>query len=60
MGEPVPDLQGDPASRLLIDASTGLYDLGFALMTLTGQDASVAYYSFDEARGATIVYDETL
>ncbi len=59
-GEPVPDLQDDPASRLRLDASTGLYDLGFALMTLRGQNASVAYYSFDETRGATIVCEETL
>ena len=59
-GEPVPELLDDPASRLRLDASTGLYDLGFALMTLAGRDASVAYYSFDEARGATVVYDETL
>ncbi len=59
-GEPVPGLQGDPASRLRLDAETGLYDLGFALMTLTGRSAAVAYYSFDEARGATIVYEETL
>ena len=59
-GEPVPGLLDDPASRLRLDASTGLYDLGFALMTLTGRNASVAYYSFDEARGAAIVYEETL
>ena len=38
----------------------GFYDLGFALMTLAGQDASVAYYSFDETRGAAIVYEERL
>ncbi len=60
VGEPVPDLLGDPASRLRLDDSTGLYDLGFALMTLAGHDASVAYYSFDETRGAMVVYDETL
>ena len=36
------------------------YDLGFALMTLAGRDASAAYYSFDEARGAAVVYEERL
>ncbi len=56
----MPELLGDPASRLRLDAATGFYDLGFALMSLTGQDASVAYYSFDETRGATVVYEETL
>ncbi len=59
-GETVPELLDDPASRLRLDAATGFYDLGFALMTLAGQDASVAYYSFDETRGAAIVYEETL
>ncbi len=59
-GEKVPELLGDPASRLRLDAATGFYDLGFALMSLTGQDASVAYYSFDETLGATVVYEEAL
>ncbi len=59
-GEGVPGLVDDPASRLRLDAATGLYDLGFALLSLDGPALSAAYYSFDEARGAAVVHEEQM
>ncbi len=59
-GGDVPGLVDDPASRLRLDAATGLYDLGFALLSLDGPALSAAYYSFDEARGAAVVHEERM
>ena len=59
-GDPVPKLVDDPATRLRLDPATGLYDLGFALLTLDGPAMSAAYHSFDEARGAAIVHEERI
>lgn len=59
-GGTAPGLVGDPASRLRLDAATGLYDLGFALLSLDGAALTATYYSFDEARGAAVVHEERL
>jgi hypothetical protein len=39
-GQTLPELLSDPASRLRLDEATGLYDLGFGLLTLAGSDAT--------------------
>lgn len=59
-GQPVPDLLGDPASRLTKDAATGLYDLGFAMLSLDGSNGSATYYGFNETAGARPVFAENL
>jgi hypothetical protein len=58
-GVPVPDLvPGD--GRLGIDASTGLWDLGFAILTLGGAAGTMNYYSFNQTDGEKQVHSEAL
>jgi hypothetical protein len=59
-GQSIPDLLGDPTSRLPNDDPTDLYDLGFAMLNLDGAMGSAIYYAFNEAKGARILFKEDL
>jgi predicted MPP superfamily phosphohydrolase len=49
-----------PGKGLGIDAATGLYDLGYALVTFAGQAASVSYYGFNQSDGTKLLHQEPL
>ncbi|MBV9734754.1 MAG: metallophosphoesterase [Acidisphaera sp.] len=59
-GQDAPGLQNDPLTRLGIDQATGLYDLGYGVLTLAGATGTMRYYGFNETSGARLVWEETL
>lgn len=59
-GQVPPGLIADPATRLGIDPVTGWHDLGFGLLTLDGPAATMAYYGFNQTRGAQVLFVEQL
>ncbi len=58
----VPTLFNDaPALRLAVDHQSGLYNLGFAMLTLDNHDGKVEYFQFDSsADSISTMHEETL
>lgn len=57
-GQELPAFLGGDGARLRVDPKSHLYELGYAILSLDGPKADVAYYAWGETAGARVMHSE--